>query len=474
MKRKPWPPPPAYNHTVKELGATRTLSKCEQRCMRYRNHEVSPVSGWSLCQSFTWVADTGRCVCIVDPWGWEPRKITDRRTISGVITWSPRRCSSEADCSYNGVCTNSLCECGAAWYGDRCQLLHLLPATRNTGLRIIDKGGHNTSTWGGSVIFDQASNVSHMWAAEMSHNCGLDTWTTNSRIVHATSSVPNGNYTRQSLVVPAFAHEPNVVRAPSGEFVMYYTASFPDDPPPEACMACTDGSTPADAECPGGPAGDGPTYMIYAKEPHGPWSKPQQLFNSQTNFTNLDTNLALVILPNNSVVGIARNEGPPTTDLTHLVTAEDWRDPESYKGRWTTLLFPNATVVDKRGVEDPFLYVDKRGVYHAVFHNQIENDDMRLCGGHAYSVDGLTWVFTGTSWGNRVRFSDGTTYTFSRRERPHFVFGDPKDPYKITALTTGVQYGAHAPISITGEDGCYTLLQPVNQVEPGRRAAAGH
>ena len=53
------------------------------------------------------------------------------------------------------------------------------------------------------------------------------------------------------------------------------------------------------------------------------------------------------------------------------------------------------------------------------------------------------------------------TYYFSRRERPHLVFGDPSDPHKVTGLTTGVQYGPHSPISVPGEDACYTLFQPV-------------
>ena len=175
-----------------------------------------------------------------------------------------------------------------------------------------------------------------------------------------------------------------------------------------------------------------------------------------------DTNLAVLILPNSSVVGIARTAGPPTGILTHLVTASHWKDPHSYIGRWDTRLFPGGEV-DYAGLEDPFLYLDSGGIYHAVFHNQIEDDDQRLCGGHAFSKNGFDWNFTGTAWSNHVHYVDGTTYDFSRRERPHFVFGDPKDPFKITALTTGVQYGTKAPMSVDGQDACYTLLQPTRQ-----------
>lgn len=54
-------------------------------------------------------------------------------------------------------------------------------------------------------------------------------------------------------------------------------------------------------------------------------------------------------------------------------------------------------------------------------------------------------------------------YEFSRRERPHLLFTDPRNPHRITGLTTGVMYGPSAPITppAGGEDACYTLLQPV-------------
>jgi hypothetical protein len=188
----------------------------------------------------------------------------------------------------------------------------------------------------------------------------------------------------------------------------------------------------------------------------------------------MDTNLAVVILRNGSVVGIGRTGGDGGI-VTHLVTASNWKVPDSYVGQWTTPLFPNRTVVPDAGLEDPMLYRDHRGIFHAVFHNQIEADDEKLCGGHAYSVDGVTWTFTGTSWGSRVQYysdaaaaaadaSDNAptwSYDFSRRERPHLVFGNPSDPFEITALTTGVQFGEGSPVYVPGQDACYTVLQPV-------------
>ena len=49
----------------------------------------------------------------------------------------------------------------------------------------------------------------------------------------------------------------------------------------------------------------------------------------------------------------------------------------------------------------------------------------------------------------------------SFQRRPHLVFGDGSQPFKITGVTSGVQYGEGSPIAEAGQDACYTLYQPV-------------
>mmetsp|Transcript_29306 Transcript_29306/g.87658 ORF Transcript_29306/g.87658 Transcript_29306/m.87658 type:complete len:381 (+) Transcript_29306:328-1470(+) len=202
-------------------------------------------------------------------------------------------------------------------------------------------------------------------------------------------------------------------------------------------------------------------YLTWSKSPDGPWTKPARLFKAQENLTNVDTNLAATIRPDGSVVGIGRTIGDPTLVVAHLVEASDWREPESYVGAWDEMLFPDTRLLPYAGVEDPFVYADARGSLHAVFHSQIQDNDERLCGAHAWSIDGKNWTFGGTAWSNRVPFvaAGGVElYRFSRRERPHFVFDADGS---IVALTTGVRYSAHSPAQPDGEDACYTLLQPV-------------
>ena len=140
-----WPPKPAYSATVHELGAFSDVQGCQGACFAFVfrcrvptegggcEDEVSPVSGWSKCQSFSFFHDSGRCVAVVAADEWLP--FAEERVTSGHVHWPPQRCSSRGDCSHNGDCNQSsrLCECAAAWTGDRCQTLALLPAERNAG-----------------------------------------------------------------------------------------------------------------------------------------------------------------------------------------------------------------------------------------------------------------------------------------------------------------------------------------------------
>ena len=334
-----WPPAPPYNNTVKDLGASPTLGACEAACVRYRNADVAPVSGWWRCQAFTW-RDDGTCTGLVDATDWRPR--SEHGSTSGRLTWPPTPCASDADCSLNGACDARVraCACDAAWRGDRCQSLALAPARQDSGLRAVD-AGRNTSTWGGAVVY--AGGEYHMWASEMIQHCGIDSWTTNSRVVHA-ASTDGVRFERDSVVFPAFSHEPNVVRAPTGEWLMLFTGAPPGSPPPTPCTQCADGRTRAGATCAGGPAGRGPTYLSWSASPTGPWSARERLFAAQANATaGADTNLAVTILANGSAVGIARMGGH-----VHLVRARHWRDAASYVGEWATPLLP-AT----HGLEDP-------------------------------------------------------------------------------------------------------------------------
>merc|ERR1719321_2605603 len=121
---------------------------------------------------------------------------------------------------------------------------------------------------------------------------------------------------------------------------MWYTGEVEGKASPPLCTECSGGSTPTNTSCPTGAGASGPTYLTYASSPEGPWSTPQRLFVAQEAQTNMDTNLAAAILSDGSVVGIGRTGGGATGIIAHLVTAAHWRQPETYVGSWTEMLFP--------------------------------------------------------------------------------------------------------------------------------------
>lgn len=366
-------------------------------------------------------------------------------------------CASDADCSLNGLCANTSCACDAAWEsadGARfgCSVLVLLPASRGAGLHSVD-GGANTSSWGGSVLQDEATGAWHMFASEITAHCGINAWTYNSRIVHATAATPLGRFARDGEFVGVFSTEPTAVRDPSTrEWAVFYTSAIPSGRP--VCN-CSDGSSTPACEAMPKYGKQGPTFVTWAAAPTGPWSAPLELLSEGAR--EADTNLAPFIFPNGSLLGIWRTHpGAVPGSIPHLVTAAHWKDASSYVWRSDALL--PLHLPEDVGLEDPHLYRDSRGAFHALFHAFSLNASAAAgdFGGHAFSADGLYWTWTGLAFNNTGVYTDGASFDFRGRQRPHLIFAEGKTA--PLGLSNGVIY---EDASTAGADACFTFVQPV-------------
>ena len=87
--------------------------------------------------------------------------------------------------------------------------------------------------------------------------------------------------------------------------------------------------------------------------------------------------------------------------------------------------------------EDGFVWVNKRGEFHAVFHCYTDGGQPDM-GGHAFSSDeGHTWTYQAERpWTNVVQHEDGTHINYYQRQRPHLVLDNDG---AILALVTGVK-----------------------------------
>jgi hypothetical protein len=406
-------------------------------------------------------------------------------------------CVDEMDCGANGVCLkNGRCQCDRPWRGPQCSNLALLPVDRNVS------GYHlpTSSSWGGSILRENFTVARHwMWSSEFVGECGLKSWTRNSRVVLTVSdNGPAGPYHFVKELWPVFSHEPAAVRAPTGEFVVYFTSDaygtgtkYPCVPPcfggpgvhpgGKTCLGvCANGSTfvagdkgkPICADnktIEHSPLVRLPTVMSWAPHPLGPWSTPVVVYNgsdgSAWDGSSGDTNFAGVILNDSSVVGLWRGVGAPNSapvttsnprgqaQMQYLARASHWRDEASYnfgRAEASRNVFPIIASENGQncGVEDPTVWLDAKGRLHTLVHNY-------RAGGHAASDDsGRSWRWYGgrcgnhsdpgwceeancSAWGTPVHFTDGSQVELQQRERPHVVLG--VDGHTVVALSTGVR-----------------------------------
>ena len=369
-------------------------------------------------------------------------------------------CTTDHDCSLNGHCGNDgRCECLSAWSGSSCAVLDLLPASRTAGLHSPASDGEEpTSSWGGSVAFDEASQKWVMLAAEMVSGCGIGAWETNSRIVRASSDTPGGTYTVDAEIKPPFAHEPVLARLPDGRFALYSIGRANSSDPPRT--DCLNGYTPEGGG--GGFRNAVPVDLMLSKNASTllDFDPPIPIPVGDG-----DINPAPFIFPNGTTVMMWR--GGDAWFHVHLARSSSYlKTPYTFNGTGT--IFPGW---DSHGIEDPFVYAQpdpwvstasaKAVTYHAIFH------DHKTFGGHAFSEDGVSWTYSPTvPFTNQVLFDDNTTVSLQRRERPHLIFDS--DGY-ISHLTNGVQPPPNAfpgkapPSKGFQNDFTYTMVQPVRR-----------
>jgi hypothetical protein len=385
----------------------------------------------------------GQCWCIVNE-KWVP--LSESGADSARLLWP---CESERDCSYNGACgADGACECDAAWGGPRCGELQLLPVDpAQPGLRLVGADGRNISTWGAPMLRDPATGTWHAWASEMEYGCGINSWQTNSHVVHATAAAPGGPWTRKEEVFAAFAHEPDVVLGPKGELVMALSYFAEPNSSDFRCTQCANGVTLSEEYKNGcGPNRSHGFRQLVAVSPgfDEPFGAPFEVVALSLPW---DWNTAITILPNGSAVGVLRALFP--------WFARNYADNKTWHAVGNCDGCSQGPALPDSNVEDPCIYVDRRGVFHTVMHSM--DAGLEYCGGHAFSTDGVNWHYTGMAYGNNVSYSDGSWQYFTRRERPHLLFAD--DGVTPIALSNGVQYAV--PDVACTIDGAPTLCDPI-------------
>ena len=293
-------------------------------------------------------------------------------------------CSDDEGCNLNGRCTAGTCQCLSAWSGaesaawilipplaaphwlcisrtcysrirtpcwNSCGKLSLQPASRSAGLHAPGGSSPNTSSWGGAVAYDPASQRWQMFAAEMVGGCGINAWEANSRVVRASSATAGGEYVVEEEIKPHFAHEPMLARV--GVSWLLYSIGGNESTPSGPKKGCMDGYTCNPEICGATPSFSGavPVEVYESASLLGPWNR------SLAPVGEGDLNPAPRVFPNGSTVMMWR--GGDAWFHVHLARSTRWdvtpyafcanqTDPDRCSGT----LFPG---LDRHGIEDPFL-----------------------------------------------------------------------------------------------------------------------
>jgi hypothetical protein len=290
----------------------------------------------------------------------------------------------------------------------------LLPASKDGGFAM-----DGYFLWCSSVI--KVGNVYHMFASRWPEEFGMDGWSKHSECVRATATNLLGPYAFQEIVLQKRTnnwdntriHNVKVVKA-GARFVLFYINSAN-----QTGYAVSDSVT-------------------------GPWTRLDKPVIHASN-------PAPLVRPDGSLYVFCR-----LRDSTGANRGVAFAGP-GYQGRYSAVADGDNLLPDNCELEDPTIWW-ANGQYNLLLNDwKGRATGLVKSGAQYFSRDGVRYhlmsrqpVFTKV-----VRYDDGTSETFSRRERP-FVYSNEHG--EVTALFTACLPQA-GPARI--------VVQPVNNYYPG-------
>lgn len=161
--------------------------------------------------------------------------------LAAAVAAATAGCTTDEDCNLGGTCdAGGTCNCVPPWTGTNCGLLDFLPARAPDGALYRRA---NVSSWCASTMRDDATGLWHAVVAQMAGNCGLNSWETNSQLIHLVSeSGPEGPFVNETLIRLPFSHNPKLARAPDGTWQVWHIGCGDDTPVPMG--PCSGGVSP--------------------------------------------------------------------------------------------------------------------------------------------------------------------------------------------------------------------------------------
>lgn len=286
----------------------------------------------------------------------------------------------------------------------------LRPAPRDGGFAMDDWW-----IWGTSVVPGEDGDY-HAFAARWSKEVPFSPgWTSNSHIVRATASAPEGPFEFVEKVIPPggpgdwdrMSHNPSIVRAEDRYLLFYYGCHYDGPRPTPEDPRAVDRDSSA-------------VGLASAPSPAGPWEKHGPVIEDETN--------AVPVVDDDGSVTVFVRDGD--FELS-VYEADHWADVDDYGLVAEHVLAP---------LEDHAVWRDPGGGYRLVAkdmsaHHEHDGYVDSYAGFHAASPDGVDWrvsdpvaaAYPHVTRGDRslhVRWDDGTETAFPNVERAQVLVED--------------------------------------------------
>ena len=226
----------------------------------------------------------------------------------------------------------------------------------------------NVTTWGGGAIFD--GHQYHIYVSRMTNDCLLQTWGSNSRIDHGIADTVTGPYKFSDVAVNTWAHNAAPVTLADGSFAIFHIGSGTGSP--TGGKNCTPSSEPewmqteeAQAATAATAAESFQTFQEYDRANHAA--------SDSSAGSSIHTSKSLMgpwePLANNTLGG-CNNPAPwvHRNGTIFIVCGGDVKKSDSIEGPWEKVTSFSHSGGPAGNWEDPYLYTDKRGHFHLIYH----------------------------------------------------------------------------------------------------------
>ncbi|MBO9673112.1 MAG: glycoside hydrolase family protein [Sphingobacteriaceae bacterium] len=305
-------------------------------------------------------------------------------------------------------------------------LSRMLPAPVNGGFSM-----DNYWVWDPSVIKGE-DGLYHMFASRWSKDYGFGNWVTNSQVVRAVSTVPEGPYRFEEVVLQArgrdyfdgcTTHNPRIIKVKDYYVLYYFGNRYADaDPKPGEDVWANGVAHHAWMNKRIG--------MAWSKSVYGPWIRSDQpllLPRPGQWDASITSNPSPVVLPDGKIY------------LLYKSSPKDWNPPlllgaavaDSFKGQYKRLTdkpifeFHKSNKPDS-DVEDPFVWWEKDH-YELIMKDRSGSICGEEGGGiHARSKNGKEWTLAKEvkAYSRIIKWADGTTTKQGNFERPFLLFDE--------------------------------------------------